>query len=139
MLGEDKPDIRQALTVKYYTDPKSPTFNNLTQSARKAGFGDTYAKRFIHNQPWVKKMHARHAKLMKTVEKNLEKFATMDTEGFAIIDKEIVQTPFSGEKLRIKADMNKFLASTLGRKDYATKVETEHSGELKVEKLIIDI
>ena len=37
-----KPDPRQALFLKHYLDPKSPTFSNALQSALKAGYEQEY-------------------------------------------------------------------------------------------------
>lgn len=52
MAGELSP--QQIDFLKYYTDPKSGTFSNATQSAIKAGYSQDYADNLTSLMPdWL--------------------------------------------------------------------------------------
>jgi len=102
---------------EYYTNPLSETFNNIEQSAIKAGFSESYAKVLLSESTgneWVKNI-IKNYKLKSKAERNLER----------LLDQE--------ENLPIQADMTKFTLKTLGKDEYSEKQEIEMRT-----KLIID-
>ena len=62
---------------------------------------------------------------LRLAERNIEQFLEMDTSGF--VQSKLGPVPIENDPAlaRIKADMSKFVAETLGRKDYAKKTETD--------------
>lgn len=109
-------DPRQKLCWESYTNPKSETFGNATQSAIKAGYTDEYAND-ITSTEWFRvslwRLNATFAG-----EKKMQELIEADVRN-------------GGDKIdiglaRIQADLAKFLASTQGKdKGYTTKTETD--------------
>lgn len=63
---------QQQLFLKYYLDPKSPTFGNALQSALKAGYAQEYAESITYKMPdWLSE-NVGKATLLNKANKNLE-------------------------------------------------------------------
>lgn len=100
-------DPRQALFLSCYLDPKSETFSNGLQSALKAGYTQEYAESLLDKMPkWLAEKVGELSMLYKA-ERNLDKMLDLEEE--------------SEGKLRVKADITKFVAERLGRKKYGTQ------------------
>ena len=110
MAGELTP--QQIEFLRYYTDPKSATFSNATQSAIKAGYSQDYADNLTSLMPdWLSENIGRRKRMLEKAEKRLE----------ILID---------SEDERVAADVSKHITKTLGREDYSEKNVTEHKGEV---------
>lgn len=115
-------DPRQKLCWEYYSNPKSETFANATQSGIKAGYTPEYANDITSAEWFCDKLW-----ILNSVNKSEKIF------------REILETNHSDLEtgkvdagvLRIKADIAKFLASTQGKDEgYATRTEqTGKDGE----------
>lgn len=110
-------DPRQNLCWSYYINPKSETFANGYKSALKAGYEDSYAQ-VITVEPWFK-AKIRRMDMLEDAENTLQEIVKMK----AVDDEGKNDVPL----LRVKADVSKFLTSTLGKNiGYAQR--TEHTG-----------
>lgn len=111
------PDIRQSNFWKHYLDMKSDTYSNGYQSAKKAGFSEYYAKT-ITTQGFFKRKMARHNRLTKA-ERVLDQSLEVGHIGEG--------GKIDSATLRVKADVAKFIAKTLGKDEGYTE-RTEVSG-----------
>jgi phage terminase small subunit len=120
MAGELSP--QQVDFLRYYTDPKSGTFSNATQSAIKAGYSQDYADNLTSLMPdWLSENIGRRKRLLEKAENNLE-------------------TLLDSEDEKVKADMTKFVAKTLGRENYSERTElTGKDGKDLIPKPIMDL
>lgn len=100
-------DPRQLACWKFYTDPKSETFGNATQSAIRAGYTETTADHITLEAWFVGKL--RRLQLLDKAEKVLEETLDLDT-----LDEE-------GKKDKglhaLKLDAAKFIAKTQGKNE----------------------
>lgn len=104
-------DLRQDVAWNLYTDQRSDTFNNAYRSAVKAGYSENTAKRISVEKWWINKIHILR-EMMPLVEKNImEDLSIEKSEG--------------KEMRKIRSEMTKFTASTVGRAKYHTKTEVE--------------
>lgn len=108
---------QQELYIKYYTDPKSATFSNSTQSGLKAGFSQDYSENIVSRRPeWfiegVEKR--RRNSLVELAEKNLEKAM----QG-------LLDDPEKGAKI-IQYKATEFSLTRLRKDVYSER--TEHTG-----------
>lgn len=96
--------------LTYYNDPESETFSNAKQSALKAGYSEEYAKNMTGQLPdWLSDNISRRRRLLNKAESNLE-------------------TLLDSKDERVKGDMTKFVAKTLG-KDVGYSERHEHTGK----------
>jgi hypothetical protein len=97
-------DPRQSLFYNYYFNPKEETFSNALQSALKAGYAQEYAENITALMPtWLSEAIGERSMLHKA-EKNLNEMLDLDGE--------------DPNKLRVKADITKFVAERIGKKKY---------------------
>lgn len=109
---------KQELFLSLYTDPKSSTFGNATQSAIKAGYGKEYAENLTSQLPdWLSENLGDMRRLRKA-EKNLE-----EVQNFEVVNDEGKVDVNLLDK-RIKVDM--FLAERLNKAKYSTRQELTH-------------
>lgn len=98
---------KQEMFLKNYLDPQSDTFGNCTQSGIKAGFTPDYSAHLMTLMPsWLEETIG-DARRLRLAEDNITSLLAQD------------------EDLKVKADMTKFVSSTLGRKKYSTRTETD--------------
>jgi len=121
-------DMRQIEFFRLYSDPKSLTFNKAGKSAVAAGFSESTGRQILKKcPPWFVKA-LEEMGLLKQAETNLAEFLAFDNN------------TSNNTKLRIKADITKYVASTLGREKYTTRVENLNvdvslSGDLDSEQM----
>jgi hypothetical protein len=107
-------DPRQKLCWEKYANPKSDTFGNARQSAISAGYEPDYADQ-ITSSFWFKEK-IRRLNMLSKAEDVLEKTLEMQ----AVSEEGRVDPAVQ----RIKADVAKFVASTLGKSEgYSTRTE----------------
>ena len=117
-----KPDPRQALFLKYYLDPKSETFSNAIQSGLKAGFSEEYSKVILSKDlDWMSES-INTGLMVQKAEKNLQN----------MLDMEVLKDDVDTGKLKIKADVSKFVAERLAKDKYSQKQVTEHTGKVEL-------
>lgn len=105
----------QEAFLSYYTNPKSETFSNATQSALKAGYSAEYADNITYLMPdWLSESLGDMKRLRKA-EKNLD-----EVQGIDIYDEEGKPDSQLIDK-RTKVDM--FLAERLNKTKYSTRNE----------------
>jgi len=93
--------------MRYYLDPQSDTFSNITQSGIKAGFSEEYSKNLTGCMPKWLEDSIGDARRMRQAEENLHTLLVQDDD------------------IKVKADMTKFALSTMGRRKYSTRTETD--------------
>jgi len=116
----DKPLLnpQQELFLSCYTDPKSDTFSNATQSALKAGYSFEYADNITSLMPdWLSESMGDMKRLRKS-EKNLD-----EVQNLPIIDEEGKIDVNLLDK-RLKVDF--FFAERLNKTKYSPR--SEHTG-----------
>ena len=120
-----KPDPRQTLFLSYYLDPKSETFSVAYQSAIKAHYKKEYAESLTALMPkWLSEIIGDNY-LIKKAEGNLKDFLEMDiTNTGTTKSGEIYEYDDTG-KLKVKADVSKFILERLNKKKYSLKTELE--------------
>ena len=108
---------QQELFLSYYTNPKSETFSNASQSAVKAGYSQNYADNITASMPdWLLE-NIGDMKRLRKAEKNLEEVQNIqiyNDEGK--LDANLIDK-------RTKVDM--FIAERLNKQKYSTKVEQD--------------
>lgn len=106
---------QQELFLERYTNPKSPTFGNATQSALSANYSREYAENITGLMPdWLSE-NIGDMKRLKRAEKNLD-----EVQNLPIVDEEGKVDVQLIEK-RNKVDM--FLAERLNKQKYSTRIE----------------
>jgi hypothetical protein len=112
---------QQELFLSYYTDPKSETFSNATQSAIKAGYEQSYADNIMALLPdWLSENIGDMRRLRKA-EKNLEEVQNLEIKdpNTGRVDPQLVEK-------RTKVDI--FLAERLGKDKYSPRQEVTGKG-----------
>jgi len=100
---------QQAEFLKNYLDPKSETFSNSYQSAKKAGYEDSYATNILSLMPkWLSSFIERKQRMILKAEKRLE-------------------TSIESEDERVGLDATKFTLSRLDKANYSER--QEHTGK----------
>jgi len=89
---------------KAYCNPESETFGNIYKSGLAAGFSDEYSKNMGSRVEWVSSI-VKDVELLSIAEENLKMLAKQDDD------------------IKVKADITKFLASTIGKKRFSTRQE----------------
>lgn len=121
----------------WYLDPTSPTLMNATQSALKAGFPEDKA-RVVSQYQWFKRGTLK-AEVFSSAENVLKNMLELNTTNVKI-DKdgnEIVnQDP---ALIKIKQDTAKFIASTLGKRDYSARTEISGKDGGAIETKVVKI
>ena len=106
---------QQELFLASYTDPKSSTFGNATQSAIKAKYTQDYADNIMALLPEWLSENIGDMRRLKKAEKNLE-----EVQNFEVVNDEGKVDVNLLDK-RIKVDM--FLAERLNKQKYSTRAE----------------
>ena len=115
-------DPRQQLLLKYYLDPESETFSNLLQSALRAGYSREYAENLSGLMPeWFAEALSQVQMLVKA-EKNLGEFLDLNTKSSKMLGSVVIEEDDSG-KLKVKADVTKFVLERLNKKKYSQRTE----------------
>ena len=65
-------DPQKTAFLKYFLDPKSPTWGNYYQSGIKAGYDDDYARNLKNQMPDWLRDNLDKSRLVQKAEKNLE-------------------------------------------------------------------
>jgi hypothetical protein len=114
-------DPRQKLCWDFYVNPKSETFSNGLQSALKAGYDEEYSEQITVQAWFLEKL--RTLNMLDKAEKNLNDFLEMPT---VTVTKDGVVVE-NDTKLRVKADVTKFVAERVGKALYSTRQEVNHT------------
>lgn len=102
-------DPRQKMLWELYISPESETFGNAYQSALRAGYTEGTSSQITTENWFIEKL--RKLNRLEKAEKVLDK--TLD-----------------GDDLRLAQDTAKFIAKTLGKRDYSERTElTGKDGE----------
>jgi hypothetical protein len=119
---------QQELFLERYTNPKSPTFGNASQSAKDAKYSDTYAENITDAMPEWLLENIGDMKRLRKAEKNLDEVQNLniyDQEGkpdSQLIDK------------RTKVDM--FFAERLNKAKYSPRTDITSGGN-KVDAILV--
>lgn len=119
-----KIDPRQSVFLKYYLDPKSKTFSNAYKSALKAGYSKEYAEVIVGQMPkWLSEFLG-DISLLDKAERNIKEFLEMEITNTGVTKdgKEIYEYDDTG-KLKVKADISKFVAERLGKMKWSQRYE----------------
>jgi len=105
----------------YYLDPQwSETYGNAYQSAKKAGFTESYARNITQQMPeWIAGAVGKRAIMLEKAERRLEE--SLDWTD----DKKILQ------------DTAKFIAKTLGKQHYSERVEQTGANGKDLKPIVI--
>jgi phage terminase small subunit len=97
---------QQIAFLNLYNNPKSETFGNAMQSALKAGYAQQYAENITNLMPdWLSENMERRKRILNKAERNLEDLLDSADD-------------------RVKADITKFAAKTLGKNEgYSERTE----------------
>jgi hypothetical protein len=140
-------DPRQALFIKFYTDPKSDTFANQEQSAIRAGYSETYAHVISGAKPdWLTENIQNTVHMVQRAERNLKKYLEIELDTTDTSKGNI-------DLAKIQTDVSKFILKNLARGKYSEdkevnapnvniKIVNYGNGEIKdvtVEPNIIDV
>jgi len=111
---------QQELFLERYTNPKSPTFGNASQSAKDSGYSDTYAENITDAMPdWLLE-NIGDMKRLRRAEKNLDEVQNIQ------IYKEEGKLDANLIDKRTKVDM--FIAERLNKDKYSTRQEQTGKG-----------
>ncbi len=113
-------DPKQSQFLALYLDPKSTTFGNAYQSAMSAGYKKEYAENLTGQMPmWLSENIGKDKMLLKA-ERNLDAFLDLEPER-TTIKGGFENKRFNTEILKVKADITKFVASSVGKARYGSK------------------
>ena len=102
---------RQALAIKAYTDPTSPTFSNLKQSMISAGFSESYADTVSGQYPeWLTETLQDTVEMIQSAQNNLKRYSKMVIN---VEDKNAI------DWARLQVDVSKYITKTLASKKYS--------------------
>lgn len=126
------PDPRQQVCWDLYLKGWTIGHPNAKQAALDAGYSETTAAN-VTNLPWFREKHARLKRkdFLSKSERNIERILDIDFTKLDELGKDSVDI----DKLKIVADMSKFVASTIGKDEgYSSKstVDNKYSGEVKI-------
>lgn len=125
MATKEQIDPRQAQFLALYVDPKSETYSNALQSALKAGYAQEYAENITHLMPdWLSEKLGSN-KMLNKAERNLDEFLDLDPWITHTNSEGEEYQKYSTETLKTKADITKFVASTVGKAKYGLSKEGE--------------
>lgn len=115
---EKRLNEKQLKFIEYYTDVKSPTFNNCVQSGVRAGFTYSYASDLLNKGgKWITPIIDRitDEKRLRKAERNIEEVLDMDIRnGGDKVDPAILAT-------RTKVDF--YITERLDKLKYSTRTE----------------
>jgi len=118
-FNQHVPDPRQANFLANYLSMDSETYSNALQSALRAGYAQEYAESITAQMPtWLLESLGKNKRLNKA-EKVIDKILDLEP-----LDEE---GKLDNQALKTQADIAKFIASTVGKKDYSTR--SEHTGK----------
>lgn len=126
-VGKKIADPRQVDLIRFYTDPSSPTFGDMKNSAMRAQYSEQYADNITNLRPkWLLVSMGRRERMLVKAERNLDEVLDLDVDQ-EVITKEGLLTDEEGkpikrknaELLKIKQDASKFIAKTVGKKIYS--------------------
>jgi hypothetical protein len=109
MEREDVMSPMQLLFLKSYLDVTSPTFADSRKSALAAGYSEKQSEDFVHRLPSFVKNALDESGLLTKAIRNIEHFLDYDADP------------------KIQADMTKFVATTLGKHRFNTRIEVDIS------------
>jgi hypothetical protein len=113
-------DPRKANVIAYYQNPTSETFGNLTQSMKKAGYGDAYIKNVTKSKlKWLNENTQRTVEMITASEDTLNHYTSLKINLNKKLDKGEI------EKAKLKLDASKFILKTLARQKYTEDKEKE--------------
>jgi len=125
-------DPRQIQFVVNYSNPNSKTFGNALQSALAAGYSQEYAESITHQMPdWLSEILGNRQKMLYQAERVLAETLEEPKEEQAmgmwgpIFDKK-TKKPIMRRNvhiMKLKVDTAKFVASTVGKKHYSSRIE----------------
>lgn len=142
MAGIKNRDPRQRKFQALYSDPKSLTFGNAMQSALKAGYSEAYARNITvkaQGSSVAVEALGQNEKLLAIAKKNLEKAMTDDDNEQVIgmfgplVDK-VTKLPITKRNTKvmaIKADVSKFVAERLDKKNFSPKLDLGGEGAVR--------
>lgn len=116
-------DMRQDILWSLYTDPRSETFNNVYQSALKAKYS-AHTARNIGSEEWFINKVQMLREMMPLTESNIMEDLRLETKEPVLINQQI-EYKVNPQLRKIRSEMTKFVASTVGRAKYHTKTEVE--------------
>ncbi len=134
--------IQQIKFIEAYFDPKSPTYGDIKNSGKHAGFSDSYAENLFHLAPkWLSDFIGKRQKLVDRATERLEEFVDADIYeqamgpfGPIFLDKKRTKPAMrrNSKVMAIVLDAAKFTTERLDSKNFGKTdhVETEHSGEI---------
>lgn len=125
MAGIKVRDSRQLKFLGYYMNPSSETFNNALQSALRAGYARRYAIQIVSlGTKWIQESTRKRQTMLVKAERNLDAMLDLDitNRGVTKDGKEVYEYDDTG-KLKIKADVSKFVAERIGKTVYGTREE----------------
>lgn len=121
----------------WYLDPTSPTLMNATQSAIKAGFPADKAHAVTQYQ-WFKRGTLK-AEVFSSAENVLKEMLNMSVLTTKVLKDGTEVTTQDPALIKIKQDTAKFIASTLGKRDYSQRSEVTGKDGGAIETKVVKI
>lgn len=112
---------QQQTFLKYYIDPKSPTFSRLYASATKAGYKPSYARKIEDKKPTWLLNNKQLGHIYKAATNNLND---------ALLGK--LDSQKDGARKDIQWDATKFVASTIGKEQFSKAPETVNQNNIQI-------
>jgi len=117
VYNKNKVDIRIVRFKQYYTDPNSSTFQNVLQSALKAGYAQEYSENLSHLSPkWFTEMQLDseliRARMLAKSEEHFSDMLDVDTK--KTVDK---------DKLKLKQQVAIHVSESIGKDLYSKRTE----------------
>ena len=131
-----EPSQKQLEFVRWYTSPASPTYDNVLQSALRAGYTESYAKNDAYRKlkPMAKKLVT--SKLAKDVDKSIERgqfYTDLLTDSEKGIAKRVrMDTKDDIKLIQVQQKEQQFVAERLGKERWSTRESEEKGGLVAV-------
>ena len=126
------PDPRQIEFLKNYLNPKSKTFGQGYASAIKAGYSEQYAKVIKSQQPEWLSRNLKNSKRLYRTEKNIEEVQSLKLYKKYVIkvgDKTEVVEKLDPNILKVRTDLDKFIAKSHDKDTYSERIDLTTKGE----------
>lgn len=132
------PDYKQEMAFwGWYLDPTSPTLMDPKESALKAGFSEEKA-RVIREYQWFKRGTLK-TEVFNSAEGVLKEMLNLSTVGTKTLKDGSTVTIEDSALIKIKQDTAKFIASTLGKRDYSQRTEISGKDGGAIETKVVKI
>lgn len=137
-VNQHFPDQRAELCWKLYIQGLAKGQPNAKQAALKAGYAPKFASNVVNTKWWKDhKEKLRDKNMLTRAEGNLYRLLKLDYSKAIRLDDGSIEEGVDIDKVKVVADISKYVTQTLGKDKYSTKVieDKNVSHDIKIESV----